>query len=130
YQGPAHATLPFDGTSEGDHPVLQTCTANNMVCDDVTDAGMRFFLAADATRPTDRAREVLMDTNPWTYEVMASEMVREGRIESPSDPATPELGDQRAYLYVEIDKDTLPANPATGPWVGVAVEVTLADGSS
>jgi arylsulfatase A-like enzyme len=128
YQGPAHATVPFDGTREGDHPVLQTCTANNMVCDDVADAGMRFFLAADATRPPDRAREVLMDTNPWTYPVMASEMVREGRIESPSDPATPELGDQRAYLYVEVDKDTLPANLPAGPWVGVALEVTLGDG--
>lgn len=128
YQGPAHATLPFDGTLEGEHPVLQTCTANNMVCDDITDARMRFFLAADATRPPDRAREVLMDTNPWTYPVMAAEMVREGRIESSSDPATPELGDPRAYLYVEVDKDTLPANLPTGPWVGMAVEVTLADG--
>lgn len=126
YQGPDHATLPFAGTYEDDHPVLQTCTVNNMVCDSVADAGMRFFLAADATRPPERAREVLMDRSPWTYPVMAAEMVREGRVESPSDPATPQLGDQRSYLYVEVDKDTLPSNPPTGPWVGLSVAVRLA----
>jgi hypothetical protein len=52
--------------------------------------------------------------------------IREGRIESPSDPATPALGDQRTYLYLEIDKDTTPANADLGPWVGVAVGVRLA----
>ncbi|MDQ3680916.1 MAG: hypothetical protein M3378_10325 [Actinomycetota bacterium] len=126
YQGPDHLTLPFDGTYEGDHPLLQTCTANNMVCDDLVDARMRFFLAADATKPADRAREVVMDRNPWTYPVMAQEMVREGRIEPAPSPATPALGDQRSYLYVEVDKDTLPPNPPTGPWVGLALEVRLA----
>lgn len=126
YQGPGHATLPFAGAYEDDHPVLQTCTANNMVCDSLADPGMRFSLAADGTRPPDRAREVHMDRNPWTYQVMAGEMVREGRVESPSDPATPQLGDQRSYLYVEVDKDTLPPNPPAGPWVGLAVGVRLA----
>lgn len=126
YQGPNHVTLPFAGTYEGDHPLLQTCTANNMVCDVLVDPQMRFFLAADATRPPDRAREVLMDTNPWTYAVMAAEMVREGRVESPSDASTPALGDQRTYLYIEVDKDTLPPNPPAGPWVGLAVGVRLA----
>ncbi|MDQ3569103.1 MAG: hypothetical protein M3396_00450 [Actinomycetota bacterium] len=126
YQGPNHLTLPFDGTYEDDHPLLQTCTANNMVCDDLVDARMRFFLAADASRPANRAREVLMDRNPWTYPVMAKEMVREGRIEPAPSPTTPALGDQRSYLYLEVDKDTVPPNPPTGPWVGLAVQVRLA----
>lgn len=126
YQGPGHATLPFAGAYEDDHPVLQTCTANNMVCDSLADPGMRFFPVADGTRPPDRAREVLMDRSPWTYQVMAAEMVREGRVESPSDSATPQVGDQRSYLYVEVDKDTLPPNPPTGPWVGLSVGVRLA----
>lgn len=125
YQGPNHVGLPFDGTYEGDHPLLQTCTSNNMVCDDLVDAQMRFFLAADATRPADRAREVIMDRNPWTYPVMAEEMLREGRIEPASSPSTPALGDQRTYVYVEVDKDTLPPNPPAGPWVGLALEVRL-----
>ena len=126
YQGNGHLTLPFDGTYEGDHPLLQTCTSNNMVCDDLVDARMRFFLAADDTRPADRAREVIMDRNPWAYQVMAAEMVREGRIEPAPSPSTPALGDQRSYLYVEVDKDTLPPNPPTGPWLGLALEVRLA----
>jgi len=126
YQGPNHATLPFSDTYEGDHPLLQTCTANNMVCDDLVDPHMRFFPAADTTRPADRAREVIMDRNPWTYPVMAREMVREGRTEPVSDPTTPALGDQRSYLYIEVDKDTVPPNPPTGPWVGLALEVRLA----
>ncbi|HEX5366210.1 MAG TPA: hypothetical protein VFW63_06055, partial [Acidimicrobiales bacterium] len=130
YQGPDHATVPFAGTFEGDHPVLQTCTANNMVCDEVADTGMRFLLAADATRPPERAREVLMDANPWTYRVMAAEMVREGRIESPSDPSTRAVGDQRSYLYLELDKETVPPNLPAEPWVGVAVEVHLAEGGA
>ena len=40
---------------------------------------------------------------------MAQEMIREGKIESPSDPATPAVGDQRNYLYVAVDHDTTPA---------------------
>jgi len=126
YQGPNHMARPFEGASEGNHPLLQTCTSNNMVCDDLAGAAMRFFLSTDATRPSDRAREVLMDQAPWTYAVMAAEMVREGKVESPSKPATPELGNQRSYLYVEVDKDTVPPNPPTGPWVGLSLGVRLA----
>jgi hypothetical protein len=117
YQAPNHLTLPFAGTYEGDHPLLETCTSNNNMCDRV-DGPMRFFLAADQTRPADRAREQLMDANPWTYQVMAKELLREGKIESPSSPATPAVGDQRTYLYIEVDKDTA-APRQTGLTVGV-----------
>jgi hypothetical protein len=123
YQGPDHRTLPFAGTYSGDHPVLQACTSNNTLCDAV-DGTMLFALPADDTRPPRRAREYLMDTHPWTYRVMAEEMLREGRVEQPSDPATPELGDQRTYLYLEVDKDTGPAT-APGEAPGAAVVVHL-----
>lgn len=124
YQAPNHATLLFAGTYEGDHPLLQTCTANNNMCDRAVDAGMRFFLDYRESRPADRAREVVMDAHPASYQVMAAEMQREGKIESPTDPATPALGDQRTYLYLEVDKDTTPPN-GDGPWVGLAVGVQL-----
>lgn len=130
YQGPDHVTLPFAGTYDDGHPVLQTCTDNNLVCDVIDPAsqqsGLRFVLVADDTRPADRAREFLMDQHPWTYQVMAAEMVREGRVEEPSDPATPAVGDQRTYLYVEVDRDTNPASQASQ--VGLALRVRLADG--
>jgi len=123
FHGPGHTTVPYGGRHEGDHPVLQTCTVNNTVCDTAT-GPMRFFLAGDQTRPAWRAREYLMDTNPWTYPVMAEELEREGKIESPSDPATPAVGDQRTYLYLEVDKDTA---PAAGSAPGASVLVRLRD---
>jgi hypothetical protein len=123
YQGPDHATLPFTGRYEQDHPVLQTCTSNNNVCE-VVDGTMRFALPVDDSRPGGRAREYLMDLHPWTYRVMADEMVREGGVENPSDPATPAMGDQRTYLYVEFDKSTGPGGrPGSAPGVSVLVRL-------
>jgi hypothetical protein len=127
FQAPNHATLAFTGTYAGTHPVLQTCTSNNNMCDQVTpaDAPMRFALAADETRPADRAREVAMDRHPWTYRVMAGEQLREGKIESPSDPGSDAVGDQRTYLYLEVKKATGAATGVGAP-PGLTVGIRLA----
>jgi hypothetical protein len=126
YQAPNHATLQFTGKYEADHPVLQTCTVNNNMCDTVTppDSPLRFMPDVTATRPQDRTREYVMDQQPWTYRVMAQEMLREGKIESPSDPATTAVGDQRTYLFVEFAKTTGAAT-GTGSVPGVALGVRL-----
>ncbi|MEU5878507.1 hypothetical protein [Spirillospora sp. NPDC047279] len=125
YQAPQHLTFTFRGRYEGDHPVLQTCTSNNNLCDVISpDAPLRFLLDASRTKPADRAREVVMDREPWTYRLMAQEMTREGKIESPSDPATKAVGDQRAYLFVEIAKSTGAAT-GLGSAPGVALGVRL-----
>jgi hypothetical protein len=125
YQAPLHLTLKFAGRYEGDHPVLQTCTSNNNMCDVISpDPPLRFLLDASATRPGGRAREAVMDREPWTYRVAAQEMVREGKIENPSDPATREVGDQRTYLFVEFAKTTGAAT-TLGSAPGVALGVRL-----
>ncbi|WP_433478067.1 hypothetical protein ACQPZP_14140 [Spirillospora sp. CA-142024] len=125
YQAPMHLTLKFTGRYEGDHPVLQTCTQNNNMCDVISpDPPLRFLLDASRTRPDGRAREVVMDREPWTYRIAAQEMVREGKIENPSDPATREVGDQRTYLFVEFAKATGAAT-GTGSVPGVALGVRL-----
>jgi len=124
YQGANHATKRFGGTYEGAHPLLQTCTSNNNMCDSKVTDPMRFALDAEQTRVPTRARESLMDANPWTYQVMAQEMLREGQVESPSDPATAAMGDQRTYLYVELKKQTEGANDGNS-WIGVALGVRL-----
>ncbi|TYK49509.1 hypothetical protein FXF68_17345 [Actinomadura decatromicini] len=125
YQAPNHQTLAFAGRYEGDHPLLQTCTVNNNMCDTVTpDAKLRFFLDSTPTRPADRAREVVMDRSPWTYPVMAQEMVRENKIENPADPATPQVGDQRTYLFLEFKKKT-GAPTGIGSIPGVSIGVRL-----
>jgi hypothetical protein len=125
YQAPDHQTLAFTGAYEDDHPILQTCTVNNNMCDVVTpDATMRFFLDTTQTRPVDRAREVLMDRNPWTYPITAQEMLREGKIESPSDPATVAVGDERTYLFIEIKKQTgTPVSTGSAPGVSVGIRL-------
>ncbi len=125
YQGTDHDTLPFRGAYENGHPVLQTCTENNNVCDRA-DGPMRLFLSAERSLPADRAREVLMDENPWTYRVMAEEMIREGKVENPSDPLTPGMGDQRTYLYVEIGKHTAGAGPVKEATPRLSIGIQLA----
>jgi hypothetical protein len=130
YQAANHQTLHFAGRYEGDHAVLETCTSNNNMCD-VADDPMRFFLSTLQTRPAGQPRERLMDANPWTYQIMAKEMLREHKIEAPSPTTslTPEVSDQRNYLYAAIKKTTVPANSGSS-WVGVALGVRLTSGET
>jgi hypothetical protein len=121
-QGAAHQTVPFKGRYDGTHPLIQTCTSNNDVCAKIDDP-MRFALSTRAVLPVDQPREHEMDIHPWTYQVMAREMLREHKIESPSDPATFAVGDQRSYLYIALDHDTVP--PASAALLGLEVDVRL-----
>ena len=124
YHGPNHEVLPFTGAKENDHPLLQTATSNNnllQVDDPALSSGYRFFLDTAGTLPAGRTREAAMDAEPWTYQVMAKEMLREGRLEATPDPATPEVSDQRNYLYLELDtvRARRPASaPRSRPKVG------------
>ena len=129
YQAPDHASLPFTGAREHHHPLLQTATANNTtlpVAPAAAASRYRFALDASQSLPADRAREAIMDANPRTYQVMAKEMAREGKLESPASPDTPALSDQRDYLFAEVKKaTTYPVAPAPGSWVGLALAVQL-----
>ncbi len=124
YQAANHETTHFNGRYEHDHAVLDTCTSNNNVCDVVNDP-MRFFLSAQQNLPAGQPREHVMDVNPWTYQVMAAEMKREGKLETQPDPATSAVSDQRDYLYLAVKKDTVPPGNSTTPWVGLSVGVKL-----
>jgi hypothetical protein len=44
-----------------------------------------------------------MDDDPWTYEIMALEMIAEGKYESPADPISSAVSDARNYLYLEFN---------------------------
>jgi hypothetical protein len=129
YQAPNHETKAFSGARLGDHPMLETGTANNnmvQVDDPRATSGYRFIPDTSQALPAQRAREAVMDANPWTYQVMAKEMIREGKVEPVASPSTPEMSDQRNYLWVEVDKDTTyPTPPAAGTWVGTALQVKL-----
>ncbi len=106
--GVPHATLAFTGLKEGLHPLLLTSTDYNDF-DQVTNASTltdyRFFLSPLATKPTDRTREYVMDSNPWTYRPMADEMWREGQVvDTVGDPVTQAVSDPKNYLYVELNE--------------------------
>jgi hypothetical protein len=51
-------------------------------------------------------------------------MLREGKVEAAPSPATPAMGDQRTYLFLEIKKAT-GAGTGAGTAPGVAVGVRL-----
>jgi hypothetical protein len=132
YQAPNHETKTFTGAKEGLHPLLVNVTANNnleQVTDPHASTGYRFFLTGADTLPDGRAREAVMDANPWTYQVTAQEMAREGKLEPVASPDTPEVSDQRDYLFAEVDKDTsYVVAPPSGAWAGTALAVKLRGG--
>lgn len=127
FQAPNHATTRFQGRYEADHAILETCTPNNNVCDRLSDP-MRFALSYRPVLPPGQPREYVMDTSPWTYQVSAAEMRREGKLEPVPDPASAAVSDQRDYLFVAVRKNTPPGN--TGAWVGLSVGVTLRGGDT
>jgi hypothetical protein len=124
YQGPGHAEVPFRGAFEDDHPLLQVATANNMMTDRV-DGRLRFALAADATLPSGRAREVSMELHPWTFGVSAAEVEAAGLVDRRGGARWPALGDPRHYLYLEVPTFRDPPGRARS---GLALGVRLAAG--
>jgi hypothetical protein len=124
-QAPNHVTQPFGGTYEGDHPLMQTCTLNNNICDTVDDP-MRFALStSESLDPTTEAREQVMDRNPWTYWVSSAESRREGKVQpDPPTDSTTFIADPRDYLYLVVRKQTV--NPPNAlNWVGLSIGVRL-----
>lgn len=125
-QAPNHVTLPFTGTYEGDHPLMQTCTLNNNICSAVDDP-MRFFLStSESLDATTEAREQVMDRNPWTYWLSSAESRREGKV-APNPPTSSQtlIADPHDYLYLVVRKRTV--NPPNGSlnWVGLSIGVRL-----
>ena len=102
FQGPGHSTSYFQGNRINDHPVLKTVTINNMVSDE-GESDYKFFLSPEKSKQEIHSREILMDDDPWTYEIMALEMIAEGKYESPADPISPAVSDARNYLYLEFN---------------------------
>ena len=102
FQGDGHSTSAFQGVKTDDHPVLKTVTLNNMVSDQGT-SNYKFILSPEYTMTADHSREILMDENPWTYKIMAEEMINEGKYEEPPDPFTRAISDARNYLYIEFN---------------------------
>lgn len=109
YQGVNHLVREFRGRKEGNHPALFVASDNNNFSD-VGESTVRMALMPIRFSPVGRSREELMDRHPWTYRVMAEELLREGKVLAPAPPASalgsdvlsgPQIADPRLYLYIE-----------------------------
>ena len=99
-QGPKHEILPFKGKREGGHPLLWVSTENNMVLDSGT-TSVRYAPAPSLVTLDQVSRETVMDANPWTYEVMAKELLREGKIVADAPTGNGTIPDPRRFVFIE-----------------------------
>jgi hypothetical protein len=91
----------FAGTWWGHHPVLRDATGNNDFSDHGT-TPFRFQLAPVAAPATGQTREAVMDSNPFTYQVMAEEVAR-WYADISTSPSSPEPGQAAQYAIIDLD---------------------------
>ena len=103
-QGPDHKLLPFRGSKIGSHPLLWIVTDNNMA-GDKGETRTRYAPAPIPFDSASRSREALMDSNPWTYAIMAGELSREGKIDDGARAGSGAIPDPRRYAYIEACAD-------------------------
>jgi hypothetical protein len=115
FQGANHVDTQFAGKREADHPLMFDVTVNN----NFSDHGQSEMRFAPRPHPFDArkaSREEMMDRHPWTYRVMADEMIREDKIISELKPG-PQIVDLRNYVYVDL------TSIQTGAALSVAVKL-------
>jgi hypothetical protein len=115
FQGADHKETRFAGKLEADHPLIFVTTVNN----NFSDHGQSEMRFAPRPLPFDArtaSREELMDRHPWTYQVMADEMIREGKITNEREPG-PSINDLRNYVYFDISSNQ------TGAALSVAIKL-------
>jgi CheY-like chemotaxis protein len=99
-QAKDHKEIEFDGRYEGTHPVLIPSTRNNMVSGQ-GESEIRYQLAPVEVDLSRHAREEVMDDRPFTYQVMAKELQREGKLRAWGEVKGEAAGDPRNYLFLE-----------------------------
>jgi hypothetical protein len=109
YQGSRHTTSAFVGQRINNHPILKTVTHNNLFRDNGI-SNFKFLLSPERVKKADHSREILMDENLWTYEIMTKEMIQEGKYEVHADPISVDVSDARNYLYLEFNTSKFDGN--------------------
>lgn len=102
-QTTGHKDVPYDGPFESQHPLLVPVTQNNMVDPAIPakQSAWRFQFAPDLVDLSGGARELTMDARPWSYQVVAAELLREGKIRPPLTHRQEDIADPRNYMVVE-----------------------------
>lgn len=99
-----HQDVPYDGPYFGLHPLLEPVTDNNMVEPAARPGGsLRFQFAPVSADLSGGSRELVMDSEPFTYEIAWKEMTREGKIRAANSWFDGEkIADPRRYFVVEF----------------------------
>lgn len=100
FQGVNHVDTKFAGKFEAGHPIFLDASVNNNFADQ-GETVMRFAPAPIAFDEAKASREEVMDAHPWTYRVMADEMIREGKISRARQPGQ-QIPDLRNYVYLDV----------------------------
>jgi hypothetical protein len=100
YQGKDHVMTAFAGRRQGLHPVLYVVTENNMLSDRGS-ATPRVALAPVRFSLDGVSREAVMDAHPWTHDVSAAEVRREGLVVDGAAPGSKRIPDPRRFAYLE-----------------------------
>lgn len=143
YQAAGHRRMEFRGARIHNHPILRTATLNNNMSDSGTSRFL-FFLSPRQTlargdfSPTaskyageaaeNRPRESLMDLNPWTYQVMAKELIRQYGTERDGGLHSTAIGDLRNYVYLSY-RTVLPESSRVlrdGYYISRDIEIQVA----
>jgi hypothetical protein len=98
-QGRDHQDVPYEGTRFGNHPLLLPVTNNNMVAPG--ESAVRYQPAPVLVDLSSSSREQVMDDHPVTYQVMAMELVREGKLRPFGVVAGENVSDLRNYAFLE-----------------------------
>jgi hypothetical protein len=99
-QGRGHKDTEFRSPYEAGHPLLMPVTDNNMIAA-AAGSPLRFQVAPSLVDLSRSSREAVMDANPVTYQVMAQELEREGKIRKFGTVDGENISDVRNYAYVE-----------------------------
>lgn len=103
-----HQDVPYDGPWFGLHPMLVPVTDNNMVEPvGAPPPGPRFQLAPMLISLDHGSREIVMDQEPFTYEVACKEVAREQKIRPPGQWFDGEkIADPRRYFIAEFQTES------------------------
>jgi CheY-like chemotaxis protein len=98
-----HQDVPYEGPRLGLHPILMPVTDNNMVEPAARNASpIVHQMAPLLVDLSGGSRELVMDANPFTYEVSARELQREGKLRPYGVFVGEKISDPRNYLIVEV----------------------------
>lgn len=101
-QAKDHKDIPFTGPYEGERPVLEPVTRNNMVAGATAKAGRRFDVEPMLVDLSEHSREYVMDLKPETWKVMREELVREGKLRQYGVVRGEDISDPDNYVYAEF----------------------------